>query len=533
MINLNKARQGIKSKETHILVGILIYLAILMDAIIGGVVFLNIIITAPIQNLFVLLIISNIIYGAYYYYIAVVLKPDFKIWYIMLSTIVTINFVNILYILYQPSNQQTHLFFYFSLIFFFTFSSNSLLAFATTLLSESIVEYKRGSVVGIWIGIALAIAGISELKIVKDVASRDNLIVLTIFGFLTFLLIASLFLHYWTKTHRTEINRLETKIPRKAVSMRDRWVLYAITTTSMFLFASGMIYSILLRIEKFYTTEYRGYGFLIAAPILFVCSKMSDKIGRHSILFLASTATLFSVIAGNIFRQTLISVILEITGYYMIISFFMLQITDLYPQKLIEYSGTLWAILYAIDLGGALIADIFISFINIEGVFIIASFILIISIMVSSLIPNFVLKETTVKSLLLINEDGMILYKIGEIEPTKNGEEPVEEELYGALLFAIKNFADQLTKKSTLNRIQFDKDKLAILGKRKPLVAVIFVDHYSERIEEKFEEFIKKTTPIVVKANAKSRFSLEEEFKQKIEELIQLFFPEFRGKTTA
>ena len=526
MKHFEQTKIKIHERETQLLVGILIYLTIIFDSLLGGVVFLNIMKNSKI-NIFLLLIISNILYGAYYYYFAVYFKPRFHTWYFTMVGIITLLFITFFYVLLQTTF-TIPLILYFILVFLFTFSSTSLLAFSTTLLSESIEEYKRGAVTGTWSAIALLIAGLSELEIVEKIPTKNSLIMLTSLGFITYVIISALFLHYWTRTHRKTIDRLQTNLPRKAISFRDRWVVYAIVTTSIFIFASGMIYSILLKTQPLYITSYRGYGFMIASPFLFIINKYSDKVGRHVILFIASITSLFSVIVGTIFNRPVACIALELMGYYLIISFFMLQITDLYPQKLYAYAGALWAIVYTTDLLGAYFAEMLIPWIEITGVFILASFILVLSIIFSSLIPNFFLKESILRAILIINEDGMVLYREGHIK-TDNKNMELEDELYGALLFAIKNFANQLTGKNVINRIQLDKDTLAILGKEETSVVVIFVDHYSERIEEKFSEFIKRVEKIVKASNKESRYTLKEKYRQQFKEAIDLFFPEFKN----
>ncbi len=405
-------------------------------------------------------------------------------------------------------------------ILLFSLSTYSLYGFGIVLFSGNIISDIRGKILGISAASGLLLAGLTELVIGQNSETRYEKTKLVEFSAFFFLIAMIITIALWLQCEKRFLRVLPSRIPVKALTVYDQWILFGITATSLFLIASGLLHALILSYGANSTSELRAYAFIVASIVLPVSGWFSDKAGRHILIIQAGISSFLALIVAILGLPSLAIVSLEILGYYSAIAYFILQISDLTAPKLRGFVGLFLAIIYSFDFMGAIIGYYLLEVMGTLGIFLLTFVLLIGSISISIIVSSFVLIEPKVNFLMIIRENGTLAYSKGSLFPRLN-EEP---DLLAGLLYAIQTFASQVSHQEAIKSLQFEEGLLTMLVKREKYILAVFANRQNPRIREKLKVFIRETEMVLLPELSRSSYLLRNE--QEIDNLVAKYFPE-------
>ncbi len=507
----------------YLLISYVVAISFFYDAAIGGLVFLPIFLQQiSLPTLFLTLMIDAGIFAALWYLLTRVLKePGLKsviaLFLVTLSSLITLK------IHIDSGGEEifalTHV-----TILLFSLATYSLYGFGIVLFSGNVISDNRGKILGVSAGNGLLLAGLTEIIIGKDsetLYEKSRLVGFSIFFFFIAMVITIVL---WLQWEKRVLNVLPSRIPVKALTVYDQWILFGITATSLFLVASGLLHSLILSYGASSTSQLRAYAFILAAVVFPISGWFSDRAGRHVLIIQAGVSSFFALLAAIGGVSNLLVVSLEILGYYSAIAYFILQISDLTAPKLRGFVGLFLAIIYFFDFVGAIIGYYLLEIMGNLGIFLLTFVLLIASISISVIVSSLVLIEPKASFLMIIRENGTLAYSRGSLFPRLN-EEP---DLLAGLLYAIQTFASQVSHQEAIKSLQFEEGLLVMLVKREQYILAVFANRQNPRMREKIKAFIKEIETTLLSQLSKSTYLLSNE--EEIDRIIARYFPELGGR---
>ncbi len=503
----------------YLLVSYVAAISLYYDAAVGGLVFLPIFLQQfSLPILFFILALDAVVFALFWYLVTRIIdEPGMKSVLILFFT--TLSSLILLKAYIDNSGIKNSLLEQ-TTILLFSLSTYSLYGFAIILFSGNIVSDIRGRVLGISATNGLLLAGLTELIIARDSDTRYEKSKIIEFSIFFFLIATIITLALWFQCENRFLKVLPSKIPVKALTVYDQWILFGITATSLFLIASGLLHTLILSYGASSTSQLRAYAFIVAATVFPLAGWFSDRVGRHVLIVQAGLSSFFALLVAIAGLSNLLVVSLEIIGYYSAIAYFILQISDLTAPKLRGFVGLFLTIIYFFDFIGAIVGYYLLEVMGNIGIFLLTFVLLITSISISIIVSSFVLIEPRASFLMVIRENGTLAYSRGTLFPHLN-EEP---DLLAGLLYAIQTFASQVSHQEAIKSLQFEEGLLVMLVKREKYILAVFANRQNARIKEKLKVFIKEIEAILLPELSKSTYLLRNE--QEIDTLVSKYFPE-------
>ncbi|WP_457918304.1 hypothetical protein [Candidatus Lokiarchaeum ossiferum] len=352
------------------------------------------------------------------------------------------------------------------------------------MISRSLFPEDRGKTIGLSIGLALFFTSIITMINYSFNLKPEinlNILILVWIGIAIFGMVILWRFFRWKEPK--SIHNLSPKIREKIIPIFDKNVIFTISAVSIFFIGNGIAHSLILahlRIDS--TCSLRALSFIISGSCAFIFGWLSDKGGRYLIFLMAIISTLISMFIGIYLPFSVISLLFEVTGYYLILEFGVLKIADITPPRLrFLYSGLTFGISFIFDFIGSLIGGFFDQRFEIYISIWISISILIISFLLILIVPHTLLKMGKANAIFIVSPSGIMLYSKGKFD-IQHGS---PKELVGALIHAINSLAETIFIKGSLKSIEFEGISLVVLSSEDKFLFSILVATHNRNLRNR------------------------------------------------
>ncbi len=293
----------------------------------------------------------------------------------------------------------------------FNILSFFLFAITTKELSRSAALHNRGLIVGIGAAMALAISAMIIYVSIEGTLSTSKIsiqvISITAITLVTLPIVLQLLIQGWPSLIKYGIIPSEKRaLSQFATIRKEKNIRNTIIASALFLAGSGIAHGVLIQNSVGILNTSRAFAYLFALPIIGIFGFLSDKVSRYVILIGAITLNSISQILSYIGGQPQMIVSFEISGYYCIILFTILKLSDETIPRHWALIGTSWGIIYAVDFLGAIISILFP--LSPETLSIISLIFMSIAIIFAYNTSNILKKDFEVKGFIFLKDDEII-----------------------------------------------------------------------------------------------------------------------------
>ncbi|RMG32696.1 MAG: hypothetical protein D6732_13085 [Methanobacteriota archaeon] len=451
------------------LIGVLCFGFIFDSSIGGGVILRFLAVGIPLDLFFVSLVFSTILFSfiwlGFRFYRQLSLTSFF-----LISGVSSFLFIGTIFIAQETLNTRVFLWL---VIPSFNFTSIFLFTEGTKALSRISFYRKRGLLTAIAAIISLTVGAISIYLGVEQVEFQ-GIRITTIIVLAFTLSFVPVFIYLtnqgWTAFEQHGIDFLGERNHISFNFEKVPKIRNSVLASALFLMGSGMAHGVLVQNSIGTQETSRALAYLFTIPFLLLLGFLSDKTGRTIIIVGAITLNTTSQILSYFHGNPQLVASFEIAGYYAILLFITLKLSDEISPSRWHLMGISWALILIIDYLGGLLA---ISFpFTATNLSVISIFLMLIALVTALRTPDPFFNRERVQGYMVLEKD--------EVLQEKGVDENIRRE--------IKKILPTISVENP-KPIELEKGVKVALSKSGDFTAVAFLNFHDEEVLRNLKEF--------------------------------------------